>query len=217
MNYVDVREEGSLNLDTLSNLLAGVPNGMERALRSTMPRVASHVRTQSNKAIRNTFDIKNEALNAHGESKAEYILNGDRMEADVLFKGTKVPLIDFSGSGPKTRDVWDRSHRNYVLIKGEWKYRWPGRAAKGAQLKGHSQSFDDAFIGMMPSGHVGIFDRTGGMTADNSSKIHQLMGDAPPQMIYNPEVLEPLSKSTAEKYQERFDHEVERLLNGWGR
>ena len=217
MGIVDITDSGPTSLEMASMLLSGIPNGIQRAVKSATPRAATFLRSESNKAVRNKYDVTAGTLNKYGSSEARYPMTGDVIQADILFRGFKVPLIDFNGSGPRTSDVWDKSHRNYVFIKGEWKYRWPGKPAKGHQYKGGgSKSFDKAFIGKMPSGHVGIFDRTGGMTAENSSKIHQLMGDAPPQMIDNPEVLDPLSTSTAEKFQERLDHEVERLLNGWG-
>lgn len=42
------------------------------------------------------------------------------------------------------------------------------------------------------------------------------MGSSVPQMIGNEEVLQKISKEAAEKFEERLEHEVLRILNGWG-
>ncbi len=43
------------------------------------------------------------------------------------------------------------------------------------------------------------------------------MGSSVPQMLGNKEVEEKLAHESMEKFEERLDHEVLRILNGWGR
>ena len=68
----------------------------------------------------------------------------------------------------------------------------------------------------MKSGHTGIFRRTGGATSTGGDELKEIMGSSVPQMIGNEEVLQKISKEAAEKFEERLEHEVLRILNGWG-
>jgi hypothetical protein len=68
----------------------------------------------------------------------------------------------------------------------------------------------------MKSGHVGIFERTGGVSSTGSDSIRELMGSSIPQMLGNPEVQQKLTNEAIAKFDERLDHEVQRILNGWG-
>lgn len=76
--------------------------------------------------------------------------------------------------------------------------------------------FRNAFIAGFSSGHVGIFESTGGITSGGHNQIKEVMGLSVPQMIGKDEVAEKLSKESMGKFEERLDHEVLRLLNGWG-
>ena len=60
----------------------------------------------------------------------------------------------------------------------------------------------------MASGHVGIFEREG-------EKLREVMGSSVPQMLGSPETAERLGEEAMGKFEERLDHEVLRLLNGW--
>ena len=88
---------------------------------------------------------------------------------------------------------------------------YPSVAASGHVLKDTSPySFEKAFVARMGSGHVGIFERDGG------DSISEIMGGSVPGMLGRDEVKEKLGEQAAEKYMERYHHEVMRLLNGWG-
>lgn len=200
-------------------LLAGVPKGFERAIHSTMPRVQSHLRKESRTEIRKEYAVSAASLSKHDAgAQTRYHLSGGDFSAEVEFRGTKLALIEFQGSGPRTDNVWDRTHKNPVYAKGQWRMLWPGKAAAGHQLKGTGASrFTNAFIGKVgKGGHIGIFENRGTMTAEGSDAIRQLMGDASPQMLDRDEVKESLSATTAEVFERRLDHEVSRILNGWG-
>ena len=75
--------------------------------------------------------------------------------------------------------------------------------------------FENAFIAKMRSGHIGIFERTGDKMASGGDAIHELMGQSVPQMVGNDQIREELTRSAWEKFEERLDHEVDALLNGW--
>ncbi|RKJ39238.1 hypothetical protein D7X94_12955 [Acutalibacter sp. 1XD8-33] len=76
--------------------------------------------------------------------------------------------------------------------------------------------FEHAFVARMGSGHVGIFERDGGRSPSGGSSIREIMGGSVPGMLGKDEGKEKLGEQAAEKYMERYHHEVVRLLNGWG-
>ena len=48
--------------------------------------------------------------------------------------------------------------------------------------------------------------------------VEELYGPATPQMMYsNEEVMDEIEDKMAETYEKRIDHEILRVLNGWGR
>lgn len=217
---ITVTSEGNASIQRAILLLQGVPRGMERAMHNAAQRASTHVRKEANKEIRKKYAAPEKSLKAHGSAETIATTKNGIYGASVRFRGTKLALIEFNGSGPDGGQIWDRSHRNPVYHHGEWSLLWPGLPAKGHQLVGTgAKAFTEgAFVGKVgKGGHIGIFEKTGAMTAEGSDAIHQLMGSAPPQMIDNDEVKESLTDSALEVFNSRLDHEVARILNGWGK
>jgi len=103
------------------------------------------------------------------------------------------------------------------MIQSKWRRVHPSLAATGHQLKSTAPTrYENAFVAQMKSGHIGIFERTGGITSTGSDEIKEIMGSAVSQMLGNKEVEEKLAEETRQKFEERLDHEVNRILNGWG-
>ncbi len=63
---------------------------------------------------------------------------------------------------------------------------------------------------------MGIFENTGGVTLNGYNQIKEVMGLSVPQMLGKDEVAEKLTKESMQKFVERLDPEILRLLNGWG-
>lgn len=61
--------------------------------------------------------------------------------------------------------------------------------------------------------HYGIHERLG----LDRYPIRELYGPATPQMMYSDEnVLDAIEEKMAETYEKRIDHEIDRVLYGWG-
>lgn len=75
----------------------------------------------------------------------------------------------------------DKSKTVIAIINGKHVPVHPGVAASGHQKTDTSVTkFDNAFIARMKSGHIGIFERTGGQMAGGGDAIHELMGSSVP-------------------------------------
>ncbi len=215
MSVVQVQVMDQGRLDKLQALLAGIPNGAERAARSAMSRAVSHLRSGSAKAIRERYDISAGAVKANERVSVRYS-HQDGVQAFVTFGGGKIPLFRYGGASPGG-PAYDQGQRVPMMIHGQWRLGHPGVAARGHQLKSTAPAlFEHAFVARMGSGHVGIFARDGGKTRSGGDSISEIMGGSVPGMLGSEKVREKLAEETAEKYMERYHHEVNRLLNGWG-
>lgn len=212
ISKVEVTEQEKL--DRMVKLLAGIVGGVEKALKGAMSRTASHLRTNSGKAIREQYDIKQAAIRAESSIKTRYTYSNG-ITAEVTFSGHKIPLYRYGGAAP-TQPTQDTGQWVNAKIQGHWRKVHPALAARGHQLKSTSPTqFREAFVARMASGHVGIFMRTGGVSSSGSDEIKELMGSSVAQMVGSQEVADKLVDEAMDKFDERLEHEVTALLNGW--
>lgn len=215
MSTVRVQVLDSDALRRAENLLAGIDGGVHTAVRNAISRAADAVRTGSVKAIRERYAISAANLRAEENVSVRYSYR-DGVQAMVTFSGAKIPLYRYSGTTP-ARPTQDTGKLVSAKIGEQWRHVHPGVAASAHQLKGTApRRFAQAFVAEMASGHTGIFERTGGVTRGGSDEIREIMGSSVPQMLGSQEVQEKLARDAMDKFEERLDHEVLRILNGWG-
>ena len=196
-------------------MLAGVPGGLEKAMRAAMSRTVQRVRTDASRRVRERYAISAGNLRTEQNVRVRYRYSGGGAEAQMLFSGAKIPTYRFDGSGPKTPAR--RSDFRPAMLGDHWALVHPGAAAYWHLLRGTSPTrYERAFTATFRSGHTGLFERTGGVTAEGRAEIREIMGLSIPQMIGNEEVLGNLSPDASETFDERMDHEILRVLNGWG-
>lgn len=213
MSIVHVEAVGKDGLDRATRMLAGIEGGLDKALRNAMDRAASHLRTNSTKAIRERYAISAANIRANQNVKVRYSYQNG-VQAVVTFHGRKIPLYRYDGAAP-AQPTQDTGKIVGVMIKGEKKWVHPGIAAQGHQFKETSPTrYRDAFVARMESGHVGIFERTGGVAQDGSDEIQEVMGSSVPQMLGSPEVEERLAEEAMDKFRERLDQNAIAILNG---
>lgn len=216
-SMVHIDEVGAASLQRLEKILGHIPNGTQRAVRSTMNRATSTLRTNSTKEIQKRYDISAGAIRSNENVRVRYVTGaGGGIAGEILFSGSKIPLYRYGGASPKS-PAQDMSSTVAALVGGQWKRVHPGVAAMGHQLKSTGPSrFQNAFVARFKSGHMGIFERSGAMTSSGKDEIKEIMGSAVAQMVGNDEVKENLGKLTSEKFEERLEVEISRLINGYG-
>lgn len=216
MSTIRVEVVGAEHFQEAERMLADVPGGMDRALKSAAMRATSFLRTQSTKEIRKRYDITRKDIRAERNITTRFrYFNG--VEAIVTFKGKKIPLFRYGGAAPKEPTV-NAEKTVMAIVNGQLRPVHPSVAASGHQLTSTGPTtFSNAFVARMKSsGHVGIFERTGGKTVTGDAAIKEIMGSSVPQMLGSEEVQESLVEKTMGKMEERLTHEVNRILNGWG-
>ena len=173
---IAVQNFGGEALDHATKVLAGIPDGVNKAIRSALPRTVSSLRGESVRAIQTKYDISAENIRSKQNISIKYSY-GTLSEAYIMFSGRKIPLYRYNGTSPKNPTV---------------------------------------NTSRMKSGHVGIFERTGGVTAGGRDQIKELQGLSVPQMLGNESVQNHLADKASQKFEERMEHEILRILNGWG-
>lgn len=216
MSTVKVEAVGREVLDRASRLLAGIDGGMNRAVQNAMSRAVSHLRASSAKAVRERYAISAANIRANENVTVRYTYQNG-VQAMITFAGKKIPLYRYDGAAP-VQPTQDTGKWVEVMIGGEKKWVHPSIAAQGHQLKSTSPAqFRHAFTAKMESGHVGIFERNGEASRTGGDSISELMGSSVPHMLGSPEVSEKLGSDSMKKFEERLDHEILRILNGWGK
>lgn len=206
---VTIEEFGGGSLSRAEKLLAGIPGGVEKALKAAMGRTVSHLQTKSGERIRERYAISQQNIRANENVRIKYSM-GNGIVANVYFSGSKIPLYRFNGASPKGPQ-FQGDKLVHALVSGSWKTVHPGVAAAGHQLASTGPTrFENAFVATMNSGHTGIVEREG-------SGISEIMGSSVAQMIGHEEVAEKLAEDASKKFEERMDHEVARIISGWGK
>lgn len=208
-------------IERADRMLAGIPGAIDKAMRSAISRTGQYTRTQIARRVRERYDIT--AGNLRTEENVKLTTRSAQGTAEVIMRitGKRIPLYRFNGAYPKVPT--NQAKRVPVLIgpqnDGRWRMVHPGVNAKGHTMRGHrSVPLTDAFVATFRSGHTGIYERTGGQTGSERGgrdEIVEKMGLSIPQMAGNEEVLRNLGHDASEKFDERMDHEVQAILNGW--
>ncbi len=206
---------GQAAIERAKALLADIPDGADKAMKAAMSRTVQRLRSDANRAIQEKYDITDAGIRSEKNVRVRYSYQNG-VQATVTFSGRKIPLYRFGGAYPKvpTQDI--AAGRKPVQVRGAWTMQYQGVAARGHQFQdtGPTQ-FMDAFVARMKSGHIGIFERTGGSTSEGSDAIREIMGSSVAQMVGKPQVAEKLTEEAYKTFETELDKAVYRILTGW--
>jgi len=185
-----IKDIGQVNLDRVEKMLAGIPGAFYKAVSQALKRAAQHGLTVGVRAIVEQYYIGQNEVKRNTRSKYMITRNDSGgYEVSIIYVGNVVPLLEYD-----TRI--DRSGRVYVRV-----------------LRQNSRNaLDHAFVAKMGQ-HTGVFERE----TEARFPVRELYGPSPVQAFYAHETaVDRLNEAVMGKYEERLDHEVLRILNGWG-
>lgn len=178
-------------LDRMNVILNCIPGATKKAWKSVIKRANQTVRSETTKQISKIYAISQKDIRAETNISIKTKTNGDDVVGEVEFSGYKIPLYRFNVT-PKT-------------VKH-------GATIKAAQLKSSQQTvFEHAFIAMMKSGHIGMFERK----SKKPFPIKEFMGSSTAQMAANTVVVEKVEEKAKETIDKRIEHEISRILNSY--
>lgn len=177
-------------LDHVMKLLAGIPGGAYKAVGSALKRAASTGKTVAKRSVTGEYFItQSQFLSCTRNINHFERETSGELSVAFGFAGYVIPLLKFN----------TRVEKNGLIT---------------TQVKRSSspESLRNAFTATM-GGHFGVYERIG----KERFPIKQLFGPSTPQMMYsNEKVLDEMDKKMSETVEKRIEHEITRILNGWG-
>ena len=186
---VDVAEE---SLDRVTKLLAGINGGVYKAVGSALTRAAAAGKTVAKRAVSQEYTISQSEFLTQTKNINHFIRESSGEISVVFgFKGYVIPLLKFN----------TRTNNN-------------GQVVAQVKRSGAGDVLDRVFSAQSAvHGQRVIFEREGLSRLPST----ELYGPATPQMMYSNEaVTDEIEQKMAETYEKRIDHEILRILNGWG-
>lgn len=180
---------GSKALDRATKLLAGIPGGVQKAAESALNRAAKSGRAGAAKEVGKDYTLKAADFKKYTKSSQHIQKSGNEISVGLNFRGYHVPLIRFNAK-----------------ITSSGLYR--------VQVKRSSSgdTFKHVFRATMNSGHIGLFERS----TKKRLPIEQKLGPSVPQMMgANPNLANSVGTNVRKVFEERMEHEITAILNGW--
>lgn len=180
---------GSRGLDRATKLLAGIPGGVQKAAESALNRAATSGRAGAAKEVGKDYTLKAADFKKYTKSSQHIQKSGNEISVGLNFRGYHVPLIRFNAK-----------------ITSSGLYR--------VQVKRSSSgdTFKHVFRATMSSGHIGLFERS----TKKRLPIEQKLGPSVPQMMgANQNLANSVGTNVRRVFEERMEHEITAILNGW--
>lgn len=180
---------GDGKIDIVTKLLAGIPHAADKAIGSAIKRAAQSGEAYAAKAIRDEYVIRAGDFKNNTQSKRHIITENGGTTVNIDFKGFHIPLMKFDTS-----------------FSG-------GRVSARVKRSNGRTALDHVFYKEVGThGHAGLFERT----TSKRLPIEEKMGPSTPQMMSaNDDVSQAIGDKVREVFEERLDHEVTAILNGW--
>ena len=184
-----IDDVGDGSIDRAKKLLAGIPKGAQKAVSSALKRAGTAGLAYAARAVREEYLIRAGDFKRYTKTKRVYNVSGGSTTVDLVFTGVHIPLIRFDAR---------------IAADGRVSARVKHGSARTA--------FDRAFRATVGDGHTGIFERE----TDARTPMRELFGPSVPQMLdANDDLQQDLGDKIRETFEQRIDHEILAVMNGW--
>lgn len=189
MSYVSIDQIGASSLERANKILAGVPGGIWRAAQGAIKRAGDTAKTQAGQF-----------------AAAEYTINKGEFMRNVTEKTT----ISGDSGGLVSMKI---SYAGHVLPLLTFNTRFSRRGSLTTQVKrnGGAATLQHAFAAKV-FGPIAVFERVG----SPRFPVEQKFGPSTAHMMENERVTEQMDATIRETFERRMEHEITRVLNGWG-
>ena len=186
---VRISEVGANSLDRVNKILAGIPGGIWRATHSALQRAGATAKTRSGQFAAQEYTIRKGDFMSNVHQKTHISSDGGGVVSlSISYAGTVLPLLMF-------RTKYSRSGKLETQVKRE----------------GVSTMLDRVFAARV-YGPLRAFERVG----RERFPIQQKFGPSTAHMMQNPVVIQKMDQTIQETFDRRLEHEITRVLNGWG-
>lgn len=189
MSVIRVDSVGGRSLDRMNKILAGVPGGIWKATSAALRRAGDTAKTRAGQFAAAEYTIGKGDFMHNVSSKSH--ISGDAggvVTMNISYAGTVLPLLTFNTKFSRDGLVQTKVKRN-----------------------GGAATLERAFAARV-FGPVAVFERVGAPRFP----VEQKYGPSTAHMMQNEQVVEKMDKTIQETFDARAEHEITRVLNGWG-
>lgn len=186
---VRISEVGANSLDRVNKILAGVPGGIWKASYSALKRAGDTAKTRAGQFAAAEYTINKGDFMRNVNQKSHITSQaGSLVSMSINYAGNVLPLLTFN----------TKFSRNGFLQ---------------TQVKrgGASTVLEHAFAARV-FGPIGVYERLG----SERFPVEQKYGPSTTHMMQNETVVEKMDKTVRDTFEQRLEHEITRVLNGWG-
>ena len=186
MSIVQIDESGKV-LDRAAKVLAGIPGGLEKAMQSAATRSGNTAKTKAGQFAAEEYTISKGTFMSNTDNRSNISVGGGSVTMTLSYAGGVLPLLQF----------------NTKFSKG-------GYVQTQVKRSGSATILQHAFAANF--GSIGIYERLG----KSRFPIEGKYGPSTAHMMQNEKVVEQMDETISETFEKRMDHEISRILNGWG-
>ncbi len=184
-----VKEVGAESLSRVNKILVGVPGGIWKASYAALKRAGDSAKTKAGQYAAEEYTINKGDFMKKVNQKSHITSEaGGVVSMSISYAGNVLPLLTFN----------TRFTRNGLLQ---------------TQVKrgGASTVLEHAFAAKV-FGPIGVFERVG----TERFPVEQKFGPSTAHMMQNEKVVEKMDDTVRDTFERRLEHEITRVLNGWG-
>ena len=186
---VHIGDIGSASLDRLNRLLAGVPGGVWMAAHGALKRAGDTAKTRAGQFAAGEYAIsKGDFMKNVSIATDIRGLGGSAVSLNIRFAGSVLPLLAF----------------NTKFSRG-------GLLTTQVMRNGGAATLQHAFAARV-FGPVAVFERVG----SPRFPVRQKFGPSTAHMMRSKAVVEKMDQVISDTFDKRLEHEITRVLNGWG-
>ena len=189
VGFISIEEVGGKSLDRVNKLLAGIPGGVFKATSAALKRAGDTAKTKAGQFAAAEYTIsKGDFMRRVTEKTRISGGSGGVASMQISFAGSVLPLLTFNTKFSRDGHVQTQVKRN-----------------------GGASTLQHAFVSNM-FGTTAVFERVGAPRFP----VEQKYGPSTGHMMQNEQVIENMVDTISETYETRIEHEILRVLNGWG-
>ncbi len=189
MSFIRVDQVGNNSLERVNKLLAGIPGGVYKATYASIKRAGDTAKTRAGQFAAAEYTINKGDFMRNVNTKSHISSqSGDVVSMNISYAGHVLPLLTFNT-----------------------KYSRDGMVQTQVKRNGGASTLERAFVANI-YGHVAVFERVGAPRFPVEKKF----GPSTGHMMQNDQVSEKMDATIRETYETRIEHEILRVLNGWG-
>lgn len=186
---IQVDQVGSNSLDRVNKILAGVPGGVWKATSAALKRAGDTAKTKAGQFAAAEYTINKGDFMRNVTEKTHIIGGiGGVLSMKISFAGHVLPLLMFNTRYSRSGELVTQVKRN-----------------------GGAASLQHAFAERV-FGPIAVFERVGAPRFP----VEQKFGPSTGHMMQSEAVVEKMDETIRETYERRIEHEILRVLNGWG-